>query len=107
MHKIQSKIIKNHSKALPFGIKFIRFYDIIGKERLGDGMQRAQLESILKGDTGESDGAHIHSGVYVLKDNNPLYIWLRNNNYELVNKTRGWFYNPYELERRNPQWQEN
>ena len=59
------------------------------------------------GNTGESDGAHIHSGVYVLKDNNPLYIWLRNNNYELVNKTRGWFYNPYELERRNPQWQEN
>lgn len=59
------------------------------------------------GNTGESDGAHIHSGVYVLKDNNPLYIWLRNNNYELVNKTRGWFYNPYELERRNLQWQEN
>ena len=51
MHKIQSKIIKNHSKDLPFGIKFIRFYDIIGKERLGNGMQRAQLESILKGDT--------------------------------------------------------
>jgi len=51
VHKIQSQIIKNNSKALPFGIKFIRFYDIIGKERLGDGMQRAQLESILKGDT--------------------------------------------------------
>ena len=33
VHKIQSQIIRNHSKALPFGIKFIRFYDIIGKER--------------------------------------------------------------------------
>jgi len=51
VRKIQSQIIKNHSKDLPFGIKFIRFYDIIGKERLGNGMQRAQLESILKGDT--------------------------------------------------------
>ena len=107
MHKIQSQIIKNHSKALPFGIKFIRFYDIIGKEGLGDGMQRAQLESILKGDTGRSDGAHIHSGVYVPKYNNPLYIWLKNSDYELEDRDRGWFYNPYELERMNPQWQEN
>ena len=31
----------------------------------------------------------------------------RNNDYELEDRERGWFYNPYELERRNPQWQEN
>lgn len=59
------------------------------------------------GNTGESDGAHIHSGVYVPKYNNPLYIWLKNSDYELEDRDRGWFYNPYELERRNPQWQEN
>ena len=43
-------------------------------------------------------GAHIHSGVYVPKYNNPLYIWLKNSDYELEDRERGLFYNPYELD---------